>query len=153
MGRLKGNRECIALNRPIFIKRQTGENMKADFIILTNNPLIVEKLGQEYTVEYEDISYEDTLKKVRDYIYKGHELLTHPLSGSVKPNETPYKSVMVSEKVKGLNQEAVKIIEQAIHSCGKFEFKSDKYAEDVYDDFQYIDYTLISSALPSATAW
>ena len=60
---------------------------------------------------------------------------------------------MVSEKVKGLNQEAVKIIEQAIHSCGKFEFKSDKYAEDVYDDFQYIDYTLISSALPSATAW
>ena len=84
MGRLKGNRECIALNRPIFIKRQTGENMKADFIILTNNPLIVEKLGQEYSVEYEDISYEDTLKKVREYIYKGHELLTHPLSGSVK---------------------------------------------------------------------
>lgn len=153
VGRLKGNQRSIALNRPVFIKRQTGENMKADFIILTNNPLIVEKLGQEYTVEYEDISYEDTLKKVRDYIYKGHELLTHPLSGSVKPNETPYKSVMVSEKVKGLNQEAVKIIEQAIHSCGKFEFKSDKYAEDVYDDFQYIDYTLISSALPSATAW
>ena len=47
---------------------------------------------------------------------------------------------MVSDKVKGLNPDAVKIIEQAIQSCGKFEFKSDKYAEDVYDDFQYIDY-------------
>ena len=77
--------------------------MKAEFIIITNNPLIVEKLGQEYTVEYEDISYEDTLKKVRNYVYKGHELLTHPLSGSVKPNETPYKSVMVSEKATALN--------------------------------------------------
>ena len=47
----------------------------------------------------------------------------------------------------------MEIIEHAINSCSKFEFKSDKYAEDVYDDFQYIDYTLIDSAMPSATAW
>ena len=131
----------------------TNQNKKSEFINITNKKKKKKKLGQEYTVEYEDISYEDTLKKVRNYVYKGHELLTHPLSGSVKPNETPYKSVMVSEKATALNSESVKIIEQAIQSCGKFEFKSDKYALHVYDDFQYIDYTLISSALPSATAW
>lgn len=72
--------------------------MRKEFFILTNNPLVQEKLGTDYTVQYEEISYEDVLRKVRDYIHGGHELLTHPLSGSVKPNETPYKSVMLSRK-------------------------------------------------------
>ena len=60
---------------------------------------------------------------------------------------------MVSDKVKGLNPDAVKIMSRQFNPAVNFEFESDKYAEDVYDDFQYIDYTLISSALPSATAW
>ncbi|WP_242996846.1 hypothetical protein [Coprococcus sp. AF21-14LB] len=47
----------------------------------------------------------------------------------------------------------MRIIESAIQSCKKFQFKSDKYAPEVYEDFQVVDLTLISSALPSATAW
>ena len=90
---------------------------------------------------------------MRDRIYKGHELLTHPLSGSVKPNETPYKSIMISEDVRGLDVSQMRIIESAIQSCKKFQFKSDKYAPEVYEDFRVVDLTLISSALPSATAW
>lgn len=139
------------LNRPFFIER--GRDMRKEFIIITNNPLVKEKLGQDYEVDYEEISYEEVLKKVRDFVYNRHELLTHPLSGSVKPNETPYKSIMVSKNQIEFNIEQMKIIENAIHSCPKFEFKSDKYAPHVYADFQYVDYSLISSALPSATAW
>ena len=71
--------------------------MNDGFLIITNNTLVKEKLGENYHVEYEDLSYEDTLRKVRDRVYLGHKLLTHPLSGSVKPNETPYKSVMKTE--------------------------------------------------------
>lgn len=127
--------------------------MRKEFVIITNNPLVKEKLGQEYEVDFEEISYEEVLKKVRDFVYNKHELLTHPLSGSVKPNETPYKSIMVSKNQTEFNIEQMKIIENAIHSCPKFEFKSDKYAPHVYADFQYVDYSLISSALPSATAW
>lgn len=128
--------------------------MKNDFIIITNNPLVEDRLGQEYEVDFTEISYEEVLKKVRDFVYNKHELLTHPLSGSVKPNETPYKSIMVSKNPKArYNTESMEIIDRAIAVVPKFEFKSDKYAEDVYDDFQYIDYALISSALPSATAW
>jgi hypothetical protein len=37
---------------------------------------------------------------VRDKIHKGHKLLTHPLSGSIKPNESPYKSVLISGNTK-----------------------------------------------------
>ncbi len=127
--------------------------MKNDFIIITNNPLVQDRLGQEYEVDFEEISYEEVLKKVRDFVYNKHELLTHPLSGSVKPNETPYKSIMVAKNPDRYNVESMEIIDRAIAVVPKFEFKSDKYAEDVYDDFQYIDYALISSALPSATAW
>ena len=127
--------------------------MRKDFIIITNNPLVKNRLGQEYEVDFAEISYEEVLKKVRNFVYNKHELLTHPLSGSVKPNETPYKSVMVAKNPDRYHMESMEIIDRAIASVSKFEFKSDKYAEDVYEDFRYIDYTLISSALPSATAW
>lgn len=127
--------------------------MRKDFIIITNNPLVKDRLGQEYEVDFAEISYEEVLKKVRNFVYNKHELLTHPLSGSVKPNETPYKSVMVAKNPDRYHMESMEIIDRAIASVPKFEFKSDKYAEDVYEDFRYIDYTLISSALPSATAW
>ena len=127
--------------------------MRNDFIIITNNPLVKDRLGQEYEVDFTEISYEEVLKKVRGFVYNKHELLTHPLSGSVKPNETPYKSIMVAKNPDRYNVESMEIIDRAIAVVPKFEFKSDKYAEDVYDDFQYIDYALISSALPSATAW
>lgn len=136
-------------SRPFYL----GEKMKKDFRIITNNPLVLEKLSQDYNVEFYDCSYENVLKKVRDEVYKGYKLLTHPLSGSVKPNETPYKSIMVSKKTGETDLMGIKIIERAIASCSKFEFKSDKYAPQVYADFRLIDYTLISSALPSADAW
>lgn len=123
------------------------------FMIVTNNTLVMEKFGQDYHVEYEELSFEDTLKKVRDKIYKGHKLLTHPLSGSVKPNETPYKSVMITEEPEGLDMQSMKLIENAIQACAKFEHKSDKYGPEVYDDFRLIDCTLISSAIPSAECW
>ena len=60
--------------------------MNTGFMIITNNPLVKEKLGEDYHVEYEELSYEDTLKKVQKMIFQGYRLLTHPLSGSVKPN-------------------------------------------------------------------
>lgn len=68
------------------------------FVIVTNNPKVRDELGQEFDVDYADITYREILCKVRDMIYEGHKLLTHPLSGSVKPNETPYKSILVAKK-------------------------------------------------------
>ena len=113
--------------------------MNTGFMIITNNPLVKEKLGEDYHVEYEELSYEDTLKKVQKMIFQGYRLLTHPLSGSVKPNETPYKSVMLSETPEGLDAQAMQIIASAIQACGKFQFKSDLYKPQVYADFQLVD--------------
>lgn len=127
--------------------------MKKDYRIITNNPLVRDRLGEDHDVEFYECSYEDVLKIVKDEVYRGCKLLTHPLSGSVKPNETPYKSVMVSKKTGEADLMGIDIIESAIASCSKFEFKSDNYQPQVYEDFRLIDYTLISSAIPSADAW
>lgn len=126
--------------------------MQTKFKIITNNPLVLKEIGSEYPVEYLDVSYEEILKRVRDYIYKGHALLSHPLSGSIKPNETPYKSVMVSEKAAQTDFQSVEIIEKAIATCLKFAPRPVKYKPEVYEDFQMVDRTLIESAISSATA-
>ena len=42
--------------------------------------------------------YEDVLIKVRDLVYDKHVLLTHPQASSLKPNQTPYRSVVVYPK-------------------------------------------------------
>ena len=130
-------------------KNLEGSSMDKRFIIITNNTMVRDEFEGKYQVEYEDLSYEDTLKKVRDRVQEGYKLLTHPLSGSVKPNETPYKSVMISAHPEKLDFQSLDIIERAIHSCGKFAFRSDKYRPEVYEDFRTIDFTLISSAIPS----
>ncbi len=124
--------------------------MKTDYIIITNNPLTFESLKEKKNIEYINGSYEDVLKKVRDEVHKGAKLLSHPLSGSLKPKETPYKSIMISTKYSGLDEQSLSMIESALLSCDKFQDKRGEYNEKVYRDFQLIDFDLISSAIASA---
>lgn len=123
-----------------------------NYIVITNNPLVLEKLGNKHNVIYKEISYEEILKDVRDRIHDGHRLLTHPLSGSVKPNETPYKSILITQRKEKTDEWSIGMIENAIWACKKFEFKSDRYSPEVYKDFQLIDWTLLESGLASADA-
>ena len=125
---------------------------RGNYIIVTNNPLVLEKHGDTHNVIYKEVSYEGILRVVRDMIHEGHSLLTHPLSGSVKPNETPYKSIMISAERRRIDEGSVELIENAIQACGKFEFKSDRYRPEVYEDFKLIDCTLIESGMASADA-
>ena len=124
----------------------------ASYSVLTNNPLVRDTLKDKKEVMYKEISYEDVLREARDRVYRGYRLLSHPLSGSVKPNETPYKSIMIGNRKEEIDAQSVRIIESAIESCRKFVFKSDKYKPEVYKDFQLIDWTLLESAMASADA-
>lgn len=126
---------------------------KSSYIVITNNPLVLEKLKDGHEVIYREISYEEILKDVRDRIHDGHRLLTHPLSGSVKPNETPYKSILITKRKEKMDDWSIQIIESAIQACRKFELKSDRYGDKVHRDFQLIDWTLLESGLASADLW
>ena len=115
--------------KPFLDKHQGNKTRKArccsirrNFIkkLITNNPLAKERFSRMFQIEYYNKSYFDILICVRDYIHKGHWLLTHPLSGSIKPNETPYKSVLISKQAKNLDLRSLSIIEESIVCCDKF---------------------------------
>ncbi len=94
----------------------------------------------------------DVLSRVRDAVHKGHKLLTHPLSGSVKPYETPYKSVAISSECGALDMASLETIENAIVVAKTFKQNNKaerQLTEKVLADFKLIDLQLISNALKS----
>jgi hypothetical protein len=117
-------------------------------MIITNNDLVYSKLKDDYNILYIDGSFRDVLVKTRDKVHAGYELLTHPLSSSLKPNETPYKSVIISDKKGKLNFNSVYIIEDAIIEYDKFNMNIiKKISEKIRKDFKLIDLTVLESAL------
>ena len=81
--------------------------------------------------------------------------MTHPLSGSVKPNETPYKSIMISVDRGPIDFESSSLISSAITVATDKKFE--KYVERqktfnkrILEDFQLVDYCVITSAIESA---
>lgn len=120
--------------------------------IITNNPLVKEWLEDVVTVEfYPECSYRDILVKIRDMVHEGTKLLTHPLAGSVKPNETPYRSVIVTKhQGKQLDMESLGIIENAIITFDKFVKKDIVWVDEVLYDFQTVDAIIIRNAVYSA---
>ena len=110
-------------------------------IIITNNPLVQEKVIT-HEVIYHQVSYVEVLKLVRDRIHLGHSLLTHPLAGSVKPGETPFRTVIISAEKGELDLKALSIIEESIETCKKFDFNKNRN-DDVLSDLRLIDYSLI----------
>ena len=66
-------------------------------LVITNNPMARDALSKQdiCEVQYAPVSYRQVLCMVRDAIHQGHRLLTHPLSGSVKPGETPLSLIHI----------------------------------------------------------
>jgi len=115
--------------------------------VITNNSKVYDLFSKDWDVYYLDTSYKGVLRETRDYIHKGYKLLTHPLSGSVKPNETPYKTILVSEDGNNLNLESLSIIEKSIESAEKFYISSKEISEEVLEDFREIDLSLIENVI------
>lgn len=123
--------------------------------IVTNNPMVRDKLADKVEVEYHKTDFLGILQIIRNHVHAGEILLTHPLSGSVKPNETPYKSVLLdSSEHKTTDFNSVQLIESAQETAEKFIRLRPNYVErmtpKIHEDCQLIDYTLIISSFPSA---
>jgi hypothetical protein len=114
-------------------------------ILVTNNPRVEAKYRGIYRVESVDASLLEILIRARDLVHLGHRLLTHPLSGSVKPNETRYKTVLVSGKRGLTDPQSVGIIEESMAAVRKFPHGS--IPARYWADLQTVDLSLIDSAL------
>lgn len=118
-------------------------------MIITNNNTVYEKYNAHYDIVLIDGSFRDVLIKTRDKIHEGYELLTHPLSSSVKPNETPYKSIIISDIRGNINYGSLIIIENSIITYENFNKVklNNNFSEKIIEDFKLIDLTVLESAL------
>ncbi len=123
-----------------------------DFQIITNNPLVEKTYSSEYKIVFCDITISQIMEKARNMCLEGYELLTHPLSGSVKPGETPYKSIMLSLHKGPVDMSGCQLAENAMDACEKFKHQDKYRSPSALEDFQLIDCTLISSGIESARA-
>ncbi len=115
--------------------------------IITNNPLIQKKLGRIFPTILIDGGYIDVLYNARDRIHEGAKLLTHPLMGSVKPNETPYRTIIIENCKGDLDLDSLLIIENSIETSKKFLNRELPLNDSNLEDFKIIDLKLIESAL------
>lgn len=119
-------------------------------ILITNNHRVAEIFGDRIELHFfPEKTYLNILLYVRDKIHEGHRLMSHPLSGSVKPNETPFKSILISDKKAKLDYDSLVIIEDSIATVNKFNQnkKTPKWTDRILDDFMVIDLSLIEGAL------
>lgn len=119
-------------------------------LLVTNNEMVNEKFKDNLEVSFlQGYDYLQVLEWVRDRVHEGHKLLTHPLSGSIKPNETPYKSIMISKDKFELDTDGLLIIEEAIGAAKKFVSikPTPNWKERVLDDFRVIDLSLMENVI------
>ena len=115
--------------------------------LITNNPEVITKTKYDGPVIEVKGNYLEVCLKVRDLLHLGYPLLTHPLSGSVKPNETPYKSVLVGNTIGKLDIEGIQVIEETINTIKKLGLACKTLDEKTNEDFKIIDADLISHVL------
>lgn len=116
--------------------------------LITNNPRFIEENLKDIEIEYLDVSYIDILRKARDYVHENWEIVTHPLYGSVKPNETIYRTIVMKEN-NSLDITSVNLISDAILTFKKFRNNREvpQWTDRVKDDFSVIDHDLIINAI------
>lgn len=115
----------------------------SDYNIVTNNPSVKN--------EYENIifvegSYKDVLFKVRDFVYNGGKLISHPLGASIRMFYSPYRSIIIRKKSEGNNEFHIKTIDNSIQNYIK-QMKSREPDLKNSEDYSFTDKSLLNSAL------
>ncbi|MGM0602092.1 MAG: GrdX family protein [Bacillota bacterium] len=115
-------------------------------VIVTNNPLVKEKVKNLEIIFVDTLS--DVYTKSRDMVHNSWTLISHPLAGSVKPAQNPYRSIILSPGKK-LDYYSLNMIENAIAKLAQFSqnHKKREYSDKINEDYQVIDFSLINSAL------
>lgn len=119
-------------------------------ILVTNNDRAKEKWQ---TCVREAIlldSYEAVLEKARDLVHTNHKLLTHPQCSSLKPNQTPYKTILLYGGKEKSTAEDICLIEGAIEAFKKWNAvkRAPVYHEKIANDYKTIDLSMIENVIP-----
>lgn len=119
-------------------------------LLVTNNPKVKMEI-ENIPIHFLEVEYGDVFQEVKRLIIEDKMiLLTHPLSGSIKPNETYYKSIVLGDsQVGAIDMESLDYIDQGIAVYEKFMKNKMRpnWTERVLEDFAFVDYYLIKDTL------
>lgn len=118
--------------------------------VITNNPEVYSIYGKSYNMKLIQGTYYDVLVEARNLVHQGYELITHPLVGSVKPNETPYRSLILKQGTK-TDFQSVEMIEISIQTYERFDSiePTPTWSQTIMQDFGVVDSKLFESSLDS----
>ncbi len=85
--------------------------MEQDLIIVTNNKLCSNDLA---VVDFVEGDFSRVLMRVRDLVYEGHALISHPIGASMRMLFSPCRSVLLGQKKHPVNQTHALTIENSI---------------------------------------
>jgi len=129
----------------VIIVANYNKMMKSIYII-SNNSLALAKYTA-YAIKV-DGDVGAVFCAARDRIHQGAKLISHPLSGSIKPNQSPYKSLVLSAQAdRRLDLTSLTLIEEAIATLLKLPVLQRQYSACIHKDFQVIDLDLLDSAM------
>ena len=127
-----------------------GVNSVAVFRCITNNPMILNSGIPQ--VEYHETDVLSLFRLIRPEIDKGYALLSHPLTGSIRPDITPYKTVLLSAQKAKADQQSLQLIDRAIrYAEGLYSLREKPlylmWDDQAKKDFQYVDLSIIRQAM------
>jgi hypothetical protein len=116
---------------------------KINYQIVTNNPTVKNNYEEVIFIEG---GFEDVLFKVRDLVHSGFELINHPLGASIRMFFSPYRSIIIGEKLQKINDIHIETIENSISNYKKH-MKVRKPDMVNAEDYALIDSELLKSSL------
>ena len=119
-------------------------------ILITNNDKVYLKYKDKLQCIFTE-KYEEVLIKVRDIVYDRHILLTHPQASSLKPNQTPYRSVVLYPQGNEDNMKDILLIEKCLETFKQWQNISltpENYSDKIAEDFKVIDLSIIDNIIP-----
>ena len=123
---------------------------RENILIITNNERVAERFAAGFQVELL-AEYGEVLLRTRDALQTEYRLLTHPMSGSLKPNQTPFKTIILErvEKRGVLDMNSIELIERAMAAYHKFYECREipAWSERSREDFRTVDLSLMEPAI------
>ena len=121
----------------------------AGLTIITNNPAVQAAYGE--LTRYEDRTVGAVFTAVRDAVHLGAAVVSHPLAGSLKPNRTPCRSVVLTARHGEIDLKSLAAIEDAIAVLDRLPALTRPHGPRELEDYRVIDLDLVRSAMQTIT--
>lgn len=123
--------------------------LRNDLLVISNNTLVNNLGGVE--VAFLSGNAQQVISRAFSMAAEGHRLLSHPLTGSVKPNQNPYKSILMSKKRLPVDHDSLAVLNTCL---GKTEAMLEDrpllpLKDEALNDYQMLDFDLLQTGIES----